>query len=201
MRALRPFVTGETEAACAGKAAYCVRRGFNCYGWQLCHAGSWHHYWAIAHALRKFSALTIITNSIKIAADMGSTNFDVILTGGTLRKSSFSMVGPIAEDVLKEMHADILFLGADGFDAEIGLTTPNILEARSPQLERSSMSMIPRNFRTAAFPASRLFSLFTRSLPTTIFQNQLPKIFAAKISKSRWSSAFRGRFFWCSRLP
>jgi DeoR family transcriptional regulator of aga operon len=28
------------------------------------------------------------------------------------------------------MHADILFLGVDGFDLEIGLTTPNILEAR-----------------------------------------------------------------------
>lgn len=85
---------------------------------------------AIALALRKLSALTIITNSIKIAADIGSTNFEVILTGGTLRKNSFSMVGPIAEDVLKEMHADLLFLGVDGFDPEIGLTTPNILEAR-----------------------------------------------------------------------
>lgn len=85
---------------------------------------------AIAHALRKFSALTIITNSLNIAADLASTNFEVILTGGTLRKNSFSMVGPIAEDVLKEIHTDILFLGVDGFDPEVGLTTPNILEAR-----------------------------------------------------------------------
>lgn len=85
---------------------------------------------AVAHALRKFSGLTIITNSINIAAEFGSTSFEVILTGGSLRKNSFSLVGPIAEDVLKEMHADILFLGVDGFDLEIGLTTPNILEAR-----------------------------------------------------------------------
>lgn len=85
---------------------------------------------AIAHALRKFSGLTIITNSINIAAEFGATNFEVIVTGGSLRKNSFSLVGPIAEDVIKEMHADILFLGVDGFDLEIGLTTPNILEAR-----------------------------------------------------------------------
>jgi DeoR family transcriptional regulator of aga operon len=32
--------------------------------------------------------------------------------------------------VLKEMHADIVFLGVDGFDTKIGLTTPNVLEAR-----------------------------------------------------------------------
>jgi DeoR family transcriptional regulator of aga operon len=28
------------------------------------------------------------------------------------------------------MHADILFLGVDGFDVRVGLSTPNILEAR-----------------------------------------------------------------------
>jgi len=41
-----------------------------------------------------------------------------------------SLVGPLAEDVLREMHADILFLGVDGFDITFGLTTPNVLEAR-----------------------------------------------------------------------
>src|SRR5579883_1216108 len=85
---------------------------------------------AVAHALRRFTHLTVITNAINIAADLAGTDFDVILTGGTLRKNSFSLVGPLAEDVLDEMHADILFLGVDGFDTEIGLTTPNVLEAR-----------------------------------------------------------------------
>jgi DeoR family transcriptional regulator of aga operon len=54
----------------------------------------------------------------------------VILTGGTLRKNSFSLVGPQAEDTLREINADILFLGVDGFDTKVGLTTPNVLEAR-----------------------------------------------------------------------
>jgi DeoR family transcriptional regulator of aga operon len=47
-----------------------------------------------------------------------------------LRKNSLSVVGPLADDVLKEMHADIVFLGVDGFDLKTGLTTPNVLEAR-----------------------------------------------------------------------
>jgi DeoR family transcriptional regulator of aga operon len=85
---------------------------------------------AVAQALRRFTHLTVITNAINIAADLAGTDFDVILTGGTLRRNSFSLVGPLAEDVLGEMHADILFLGVDGFDLEIGLTTPNFLESR-----------------------------------------------------------------------
>ena len=85
---------------------------------------------AIARALRKFRHLTIITNAVNIAAELTNTDFEVILTGGTLRKNSFSLVGPLAEEFLEEIHADVLFLGVDGFDPEIGLTTPNILESR-----------------------------------------------------------------------
>jgi len=97
---------------------------------------------AIAQALKKFSALTVITNAINIAAELTSTNVEVILTGGTLRKNSFSLVGPVAEDVLAEMHADILFLGVDGFDPEVGLTTPNLLESRVNRAMVSSAAKV-----------------------------------------------------------
>ena len=54
----------------------------------------------------------------------------VLLTGGSLRKNSFSLVGPIAEETLHRLNADILFLGVDGFDLHYGLSTPNLLEAK-----------------------------------------------------------------------
>jgi DeoR family transcriptional regulator, aga operon transcriptional repressor len=85
---------------------------------------------AIARALRDFRELTVITNAVNIAAELAGSSLDVILTGGTLRKNSFSLVGPQAEDTLREINADILFLGVDGFDTKVGLTTPNVLEAR-----------------------------------------------------------------------
>lgn len=85
---------------------------------------------AVALALKKFSQLTIITNGVNIAAELTGTQLDVILTGGIVRKNSFSVVGPLAEEMVAEMHADILFLGVDGFDLKIGLTTPNLLESR-----------------------------------------------------------------------
>jgi DeoR family transcriptional regulator, aga operon transcriptional repressor len=85
---------------------------------------------AIAQGLKRFNRLTVITNAVNIAAELAGTDFEVILIGGTLRKNSFSLVGPLAEDNLEEMHADILFLGVDGIDLEIGITTPNFLESR-----------------------------------------------------------------------
>lgn len=85
---------------------------------------------AIARALRSFHDLTIITNAVNIASELAGTDLEVILTGGTLRKNSFSLVGPVAEDTLRRLHADILFLGVDGFDVHYGLSTPNLLEAK-----------------------------------------------------------------------
>jgi DeoR family transcriptional regulator of aga operon len=85
---------------------------------------------AIAHALRNFRNLTIVTNAVNIAAELSGASVEVILTGGTLRKNSFSLVGPIAEDTLRRLNADILFLGVDGFDVQYGLSTPNLLEAK-----------------------------------------------------------------------
>jgi DeoR family transcriptional regulator, aga operon transcriptional repressor len=85
---------------------------------------------ALAERLKRFKQLTVITNAVNIAAELAGTDFEVILVGGTMRKNSFSLVGPLAEDNLEEMHADILFLGVDGFDLEVGITTPNFLESR-----------------------------------------------------------------------
>ena len=85
---------------------------------------------AIARALREFENLTVITNAVNIAAELSGSSVEVLLTGGTLRKNSFSLVGPIAEETLHRLNADILFLGVDGFDIHYGLSTPNLLEAK-----------------------------------------------------------------------
>ncbi len=86
---------------------------------------------AIARALKNKNMvrLTVITNAINIAAELAGTHIEVILTAGTLRKNSFSLVGPLAERTLRQLSADILFLGVDGFDTKVGLFTPNLLES------------------------------------------------------------------------
>jgi DeoR family transcriptional regulator of aga operon len=96
---------------------------------------------AIARAIRDIGQLTVITNAINIAAELADSNVDVILTGGLLRKNSFSLVGPMAEETLRHLKADILFLGIEGFDVKHGVSTPNMLEA---QLNRTMVDIVSR---------------------------------------------------------
>ena len=85
---------------------------------------------AIARGCRNLRSLTVITNATNIAAELSDSEVEVVLTGGSLRKNSFSLVGPLAEESLRKLSADLLFLAVDGFDVHYGLTTPNQLEAR-----------------------------------------------------------------------
>ena len=79
----------------------------------------------------KFQALNVITNALNIAMELANhPNVRLIMIGGILRQMSYSLSGPHAEQTLRGLHADRLFLGVDGLDPEIGLMTPDVLEAQ-----------------------------------------------------------------------
>jgi DeoR family transcriptional regulator of aga operon len=88
----------------------------------------------IARNIKFKKDIKVITNAVNIASELAGSEIEVILTGGFLREKSFSLVGPIAEDALRHINADKLFLGVDGIHFEFGLTTPNLMEARVNQL-------------------------------------------------------------------
>jgi len=86
----------------------------------------------IARQIRqmKFESLTVITNALNIAMELsGLPQIRVMMLGGLLRQTSYSLVGPDAEQALAKLSADRLFLGVDGLDPNVGVTTPDPLEA------------------------------------------------------------------------
>lgn len=79
---------------------------------------------------RKFDALTVVTNALNIALELsGLPSIRVMMLGGLLRPASYSLVGPDAEHALARLSADRLFLGVDGLDPEVGVTTPDPAES------------------------------------------------------------------------
>ena len=75
--------------------------------------------------------LTVITNALNIAYELAETEgVSMIMIGGILRHASSSFVGPQAERMLQDLHADHLFLAVDGLHPDVGFSTPDILEAQ-----------------------------------------------------------------------
>ena len=79
---------------------------------------------------RAIHGITVISNAMSVISELADApGISVIGIGGVLRPVSLSFVGPQAEAMLHDLHADRLFLAVDGFDLEHGLTTPDVLEA------------------------------------------------------------------------
>lgn len=79
--------------------------------------------------LRDRKDLTVITNCIVSALQIGDSSTNVILLSGKLRPLTLSAVGELALSAMEDFHVDISFLGTNGVDPIIGFTTPDPDEA------------------------------------------------------------------------
>ena len=76
--------------------------------------------------------LTIVTNALNIASELGvRPNIKLIVTGGLARSQSYELSGPIAEASLTGLNLDVAFIGVDGVDATAGCTTHEEVEAHT----------------------------------------------------------------------
>lgn len=84
----------------------------------------------VVRSLKVLSDISIITNTVNVAMELSNRrDIEVIVTGGILRGSWFTLIGPIANAATDLLFADIMFIGVDGIDAQQGLTCNNPSEA------------------------------------------------------------------------
>ncbi|MFF7178649.1 DeoR family transcriptional regulator [Streptomyces sp. NPDC008121] len=100
---------------------------------------------ALARQLLEVPDLTVVTNSVRVAdvfhtahrpgsaAEARAGAATVVLTGG-VRTPSDALVGPVADQAIRSLHFDMLFLGVHGISLEAGLSTPNLAEAETNRL-------------------------------------------------------------------
>ena len=85
--------------------------------------------YALAQVIRGATGLTVATNDLRIAhylAEGGGVR--LLVTGGQLIDSVFTLVGPSALTNLAGLQVDWAFLGADAVDPEAGVTNVNTVE-------------------------------------------------------------------------
>lgn len=85
---------------------------------------------AFAQSIPRTLSLTVLTAAMNVSmALMDVPKAEVVQLGGVVRKSSSSVVGHFAENMIKDFACSKLFISVDGIDPEFGLTTSNLLEA------------------------------------------------------------------------
>lgn len=84
--------------------------------------------------------VTVVTNGIKAAAELGHRpGIDVIVTGGQLHQTA-SLVGPFARATIERLRVDWLFFSVTGVTDELALTGPSEFDAET----KAAMMLIAR---------------------------------------------------------
>ncbi|MCW3014591.1 MAG: transcriptional regulator, DeoR family [Solirubrobacterales bacterium] len=83
----------------------------------------------VARGLREDLRATVITTSPPIALELAShPGLQVTVVGGTLRAGALVTVGADTVQSLRQVRADVVYLGICGLHPEIGVTTDDIEE-------------------------------------------------------------------------
>lgn len=78
--------------------------------------------------------ITIVSSNALIAEELQGGKAKCIIVGGNLLMTTASLVGPITDSALENMHFDKAFLGTSGFSKESGINTPDPREAKKKQI-------------------------------------------------------------------
>ncbi|GAA2247237.1 MULTISPECIES: DeoR/GlpR family DNA-binding transcription regulator [Streptomyces] len=96
----------------------------------------------LAGILPAEASLTVVTHSLPIAARLADhPGIQLHLVGGRVRHRTRAAVDAWALRAYAEIRADVLFVAANGFSAEHGLTTPDLAEAA---VKRAAMAAARR---------------------------------------------------------
>jgi DeoR/GlpR family transcriptional regulator of sugar metabolism len=73
--------------------------------------------------------ITVVTSSLAVYEELvPDPAIELLLPGGVVRRNYRSLVGVLAEDSLRQLRADVLFLGTSGVDAELAVWDTTIVE-------------------------------------------------------------------------
>jgi len=83
----------------------------------------------IIRHIRPNADITVITNNLFAALEIGIIGFELILLGGVYQPVSLSVDGIFSINNLKQVYADKTFIGIDGISLKYGCTFPTSAEA------------------------------------------------------------------------
>ena len=91
----------------------------------------------LAALLKDGENLTVITPSLAVASELQhAAGVEVILLGGSIRRGSPDLTGPVTEHCLELFSVDLAFQGADAIDAEGAIYNSDLRLARVDRMMR-----------------------------------------------------------------
>jgi DeoR/GlpR family transcriptional regulator of sugar metabolism len=88
-------------------------------------------------------SLTVITSNLAVYEELlPEESIELVLLGGVVRRNYRSLVGVVAEDALRQLRADVAFLGASGIEDNFSVVDTTMVEV---PIKRAMMAAAARS--------------------------------------------------------
>ncbi|PTX03896.1 DeoR/GlpR family DNA-binding transcription regulator [Pararhodobacter aggregans] len=128
---------------------------------------------AVARELRRHAGLMVVTNNMNVANILAENpHCQVIVTGGTLRRSDGGLTGPLTEAAIRQFKVDIAVIGCSALDAEGDMLDYDIQEVGVSQsliAQARRAWLVTDNSKLARTAPARIGSL---SILDTVFTDR-----------------------------
>lgn len=86
----------------------------------------------------KQKKIQIITSNTYVLDELDNAEFSCVIVGGEVVHTLGSILGPLTDSLLADMHFDKAFLGANGYSEKSGITTPDFREANKKRIAKNN---------------------------------------------------------------
>ncbi len=84
--------------------------------------------------IKNLKNITLITNSVEILLELADKeDWNILSTGGSLKKGALSLVGASAEKMINGFHVDLAICSSKGIDIQNGITDSNERDSQIKQ--------------------------------------------------------------------
>jgi DeoR/GlpR family transcriptional regulator of sugar metabolism len=137
--------------------------------------------------IRTNANITVMTNNLTAALELGETSLDLLIVGGAFQPKSNSVAGRFAIDNLNQVYADKAFIGVDGITIKHGYTVPSNDEAEiiRVMIERTKGQVNVISDHTKWGTVSNFEIAQIDEIPLLITDDQLGQI--ANKALSKWN--------------
>lgn len=129
---------------------------------------------AMAPRIKQLHDITVLTNSARLALEMGTSSVHVFLVGGEYRPDRMDTVGPLAVSSLHQVRGYTAFLGADGVSMDFGPSANDLASADLHRLVVNNAAATVLLVDHSKFGGASLFQIVDWSKVDTVVTDNAP---------------------------
>ena len=126
---------------------------------------------------------TVFTNNLGVISEIGGISAEIMFLGGAYNQVTHALAGPLTMEMIRQVNATKVFLGADALSLSAGMTTPNfeIAAIQRSMIKHTRGQVVVMANHTKFGLVAQMSIVPLKQINTLITNRKIPKDFQEEL--------------------